>query len=112
MTPKRWIIAGAAATAAASITVGAISASDDGIDLNDRDLSIELSQPVDEEPLPTVDPSPESVDSPNESVEESIDSPYDSPDDPADPSPESVDSPNGSVEESIDSPYDSPDDPA
>ncbi|MEP6296174.1 MAG: hypothetical protein ABJ382_02525, partial [Ilumatobacter sp.] len=109
MTPKRWIIAGAAATAAASITVGAISASDDGIDLNDRDLSIELSQPVDEEPLPTVDPSPESVDSPNESVEESIDSPFDSPDDPAplqiDDSPESVDSPNESVDESVDSPF-------
>ena len=48
------------------------------------------------------DLSPESADSPNESVAESADSPFDSPDDPGfvDPSPESADSPNESANDS------------
>ncbi|MEO1058341.1 MAG: hypothetical protein AAFY28_15645, partial [Actinomycetota bacterium] len=112
--PNRWTIV-VGATAVAGVTAGALVAATDGdLQLNDRSPAIELtddSASSDTAATTTstseVDPSPESVDSPNESVEESIDSPFDSPDDPVDPSPESVDSPNESVEESIDSPFDS-----
>ncbi|MGI8652085.1 MAG: hypothetical protein ACR2I7_04735 [Geodermatophilaceae bacterium] len=48
------------------------------------------------------DTSPESAHSPNQSIAESADSPFDSPDDPGyvDPSPESADSPNQSANDS------------
>jgi hypothetical protein len=66
-----------------------------GFDLNDRREAITLA---DDSPAPDAaldDGSPESADSPNESVEDSVDSPSDSPDDAGwvDPSPESADSP-------------------
>jgi hypothetical protein len=105
MQLTRWkLIAGGAALV--GVTAGGIAAaSDDGFDLNDRSGAIELNDDrgtganLD---LIVGDGSPESVDSPNESVEESADSPFDSPDDAGlvDPSPESADSPNESAEDS------------
>jgi hypothetical protein len=115
MELNRWIlIAGGAALV--GMAAGGISAAtaDDGIELNDRRGEIVLDAgDTSGADFTALDDSPESADSPNESVEESADSPFDSPDDPGfvDPSPESADSPNESVEESADSPFDSPDDP-
>jgi hypothetical protein len=114
MELNRWkLIAGGAALV--GIAAGGINAAtaDDGLELNDRQGQIVLVDTTTTAPDTTLlDDSPESADSPNESVEESADSPFDSPDDPGwvDPSPESADSPNESVEESADSPFDSPDD--
>ena len=94
MQLTRWkLIAGGAALIGA--TAGGIAAAnDDGFDLNDRRGSIELNDQGGTGPNLDLrfDDSPESADSPNESVEES------------------ADSPNESVEESADSPSDSPDD--
>jgi len=109
MELTRWkLIAGGAALV--GVAAGGIAATaDDGIDLNDRRGVIELTDNTDNTGGANVvadDGSPESADSPNESVEESADSPFDSPDDAGfvDPSAESADSPNESVAESADSP--------
>jgi hypothetical protein len=116
MDPRQWkLIAGGAALA--GIAAGGIAGASSGpLGLNDSRPVIALSEPVAAEDdafiQALVDASPESADSPNESVGESADSPFDSPDDAAwvDASPESADSPNESVGESADSPFDSPDD--
>ena len=116
MERNRWkLIAGGAALL--GVTAGAITAAadDGGFGLNDRRAAIDLAADDSGNALAaqTDDGSPESADSPNESVEESTDSPFDSPGDPGwvDPSPESADSPNESPTESADSPNDSPGDP-
>ena len=115
MELNRWklIAGGAALVGMAAGGIGAANA-DDGIELNDRRGEIVLDAGDNNgAEFTAFDDSPESADSPNESVEESADSPSDSPDDPGfvDPLPESADSPNESVEESADSPSDSLDDP-
>ena len=84
MELSRWkVIAGGAALAgiAAGGVIGANA--DDGIDLNDRRPAISLADDAADSPAVADDGSPESADSPNESVDESADSPFDSPDDPA-----------------------------
>lgn len=116
----RWkVLAGGVALAGIAAGGTAAVAADDGIDLNDRRPALSLTaadtspeRSGDDGAAPTVDASPESADSPNESVEDSADSPFDSPDDAGyvDPSPESADSPNDSIDDSADSPFDSPDD--
>lgn len=118
--PTRWKLIGGGA-ALAGLTVGGVAgASGLAFGLNDQRPPIELSeraalrstQQVSATTLSTnffaaddagfEDLSPESADSPNESVEDSADSPFDSPDDAGfvDLSPESVDSPNESAEDS------------
>ncbi|NLV55762.1 MAG: hypothetical protein GXY13_09150, partial [Acidimicrobiales bacterium] len=82
----RWkLIAGGAAIIGV-VTGGVTAATTDGFPLNDRRDAIELTAAEDvgeqDTTTTTVDPSPESADSPNESVEDSWDSPFDSPDDP------------------------------
>jgi hypothetical protein len=106
MELNRWkLIAGGAALVGVAVGGAAAADTDDGFDLNDRQV-IELTEDTGStdagiEIVP-VDLSPESPDSPNESAEESPDSPFDSPDDDGfvDPSPESPDSPNESPEDS------------
>lgn len=96
MEPNRWkLIAGGAA-----LVVATGACADDGFDVNDLggDVTETTNAGAD------FDGSPESADSPNESIQESPDSPNDSPDDAGyvDPSPESADSPNESIEDSPD----------
>jgi hypothetical protein len=104
MELTRWkLIAGGAAIVGATVGGLAAAGADDGIELNDRPEATQLTDttiPTDDFLL--FDDSPESPDSPNESVEESADSPFDSPDDEGfvDPSPESADSPNESAQDS------------
>jgi hypothetical protein len=114
MNLDRWkLIAGGAALV--GVTAGGIvgaGAGDDGPELKDRRAAIEVVDDRNDAGQPG-DGSPESVDSPNASVQESAESPFDSPGDPgwADPSPESADSPNESPGDSAESPFDSPGDP-
>ncbi|MCU0272564.1 MAG: hypothetical protein MUE34_04960 [Acidimicrobiales bacterium] len=108
---NRWkLIAGGAALAGVVTGGLSVAGADDGWVLRDPVDTIDLAAVTTTVPLPELPPkllpaedlSPESVDSPNESVEESVDSPFDSPDDPApfDLSPESADSPLESAEDS------------
>ncbi len=83
MELNRWkLIAGGAALAGmAAGGIGAATA-DDGIELNDRRGEIVLDAgDTNGADFATLDESPESADSPNESVDESADSPSDSNDD-------------------------------
>ncbi len=106
MEINRWkLIAGGAALV--GVVAGGVALADDGPpNLNDRRPGVTLSESALLNAAPpsaaTDDGSPESADSPNESVEESTDSPFDSPGDPdwVDASPESADSPNESAEDS------------
>lgn len=77
---NRWkVVAGCALV---GVVAGGIAGADSGgIDLNDRRPSITLSDAESAQASVADDGSPESADSPNESVEESVDSPFDSPDD-------------------------------
>ena len=84
MELNRWkLMAGGAALI--GVAAGGVTAAtaDDGIDLNDRRGEIVLIQAdtATGADFTALDDSPESADSPNESVEESADSPFDSPDD-------------------------------
>ena len=106
MIPRNWKIVGVTTLALGGLT---------GVAIGRRRHRPERPQPTpialaDQAPpttttttrQPTVDPSPESADSPAESPFDSVESPTDSPDDPGyvDPSPESADSP-------AESPFDS-----
>ena len=84
MELNRWklIAGGAALVGMAAGGIGAANA-DDGIELNDRRGEIVLDAGDNNgAEFTAFDDSPESADSPNESVEESADSPSDSLDDP------------------------------
>ncbi|MEZ5233621.1 MAG: hypothetical protein R2749_13095 [Acidimicrobiales bacterium] len=112
MERNRWkLIAGGAILTGLAFGGVRLAGADEGeLDLRDRGPVTLTARDVGEQPTPSlaaaafVDASPESVDSPNESVAESADSPFDSPDDAqwVDASPESVDSPNESAQDSPD----------
>jgi len=100
LTPRWKLVAGGAALLGS--TVGVVAGATGGtFGLNDQRPVIELADSASFDDVAD-DGSPESADSPNESVEESADSPFDSPDDPdyVDASPESADSPNDSAQDS------------
>lgn len=110
MPMNRWkLIAGSAAVAGLALGGTAVADSGGGIDLREKQSAVQLANPAagavgDAAPVPVAsdDGSPESADSPNESLQDSAGSPFDSPDDPqfAGPSPESAGSPNESAQDS------------